>query len=322
MAETRQRADRARRAAPDLRPDFRLAVDVGNTQTVLGLFDGDRILKRWRLATRKDVTVDEIALSLRGLVIPMLGARKGGRGAARAAPPPAPIRCAIASVVPAQDGPWRGALSDVFGIAPRVLDHRDCGGLRLDYEIPSQIGADRLANVLGARALGIPEGIVVDFGTATTFDIFTRGAYHGGVICPGLQSGMRALAQNAARLAEAELRWPETSVGRTTDEALRIGVLRGAVGMVEHLLGEIVAERGMRRPVILATGGLSHRMKGHAPSIRRFEPDLTLVGINHLLASPAPGANKSGKKPARSRRHEAERLNQTTTAKTTRKPRP
>ncbi len=293
--------------------DFRLAVDVGNTQTVLGLFDGVRILRHWRMATRKDVTVDEITLWLRGLVEPAVARKNGAKT----------VRTAIASVVPSQDGPWRAALREVFGSMPRVLDHRDCGGLTLDYEIPSQIGADRLANVLGAHAIGIFEGIVVDFGTATTFDIFTRAAYHGGVICPGLQSGMRSLAQNAARLAEAELRWPETSVGRTTEEALRIGVLRGAVGMVEHLLHEIATERKLRKPVVIATGGLSHRIQGHAPSIRRFEPDLTLIGINYLLSTPAPGAKPKArlKNSTKSRRHEAGRLSQTTTATSTRKPR-
>ncbi len=267
--------------------DFRLAVDVGNTQTVLGLFDGNRILKRWRLATRKDVTVDEVALSLQGLVSP-------------AVPKKAAVRCALASVVPAQDGPWRAALAMVFGAPPRVLGHRDCRGLRLDYELPSQIGADRLANVLGAHALGVRSGIVVDFGTATTFDVFSADAYHGGVICPGIQTGMRALAQNTARLHEAELAWPASAVGRTTDEALRIGILRGAVGMVERLLGDILAERKMRSPVILATGGLAHWMKGRVPALARFEPDLTLIGINHLLSSPSAESRKAAKKPPKS----------------------
>ncbi len=270
----------------DSQRDFRLAVDVGNTQTVLGLFDGDRILKRWRLATRKDVTVDEVALSLQGLVLPAAGE--------------APVRCALASVVPAQDGPWRAALEAVFGNPPRVLDHRDCGGLRLDYELPSQIGADRLANVLGAHALGIGAGVVVDFGTATTFDVFSEGAYHGGVICPGIQTGMRALAQNTARLHEAELAWPASAVGRTTDEALRIGILRGATGMVERLLADILAQRKMRAPTILATGGLAHWMKGRVPALRRFEPDLTLVGINHLLSSSPPDGRKAAKSPPKS----------------------
>jgi type III pantothenate kinase len=267
--------------------DLRLAVDVGNTQTVIGLFDGDRFLKHWRLATRKDVTVDEIALWLRGLVVPVVSV--GARGAA--------VRSVLASVVPAQDAPWRAALHEITGHAPRSLNHKDCGGLKLDYDVPSQIGADRLANVLGARALGIREGVVVDFGTATTFDVFTEGTYHGGVICPGLHTGMRALAQNAARLSEADLRWPEAVVGRTTEEAMRAGVLRGGVGMVEHLLREILAERRMRKPVVMATGGLAHWMKGRTAAISRFEPDLTLIGINHLLSvsESAPGSAKAAK---------------------------
>ena len=284
MPDSRKRPPRAAPAAPDLR----LAVDVGNTQTVLGLFDGGRILKHWRVATRRDLTVDEITLTLSGLVNPALPAGHSGR-----------VRCALASVVPAQDGPWRAALGAVFGGAPRMLSHRDCGGLRLDYELPSQIGADRLANVLGARALGVREGVVVDFGTATTFDVFSGNTYHGGIICPGLQTGMRAQAQNAARLHEAELDWPEGAVGRTTDEALRIGILRGGVGMVEHLLQAILAERKMRAPEVIATGGLAPWMKGRARSIRRFEPDLTLIGINELFSRSAESAAPPSKKRAR-----------------------
>jgi type III pantothenate kinase len=273
------------------RGDYRLAVDVGNTQTVVGLFDGARLLKRWRLATRKDVTVDEVALSLQGLVVPALPRSSGTPR----------VRAAIASVVPAQDGPWRAALTEVFGgaahEAPRVLDHRDCGGLRLDYEVPSQIGADRLANVLGARALGIDSGVVVDFGTATTFDVFSGGAYHGGVICAGLQTGMRALAQNTARLGETELRWPEASVGRTTEEAMRVGALLGAVGAIEHLLGKILAESRLRKSPVIATGGLAHWMRGRTKALHRFEPDLTLIGINHLLSGVPPKARKAAKAP-------------------------
>jgi type III pantothenate kinase len=265
------------KSASAVRRDYRLAVDVGNTQTVMGLFDGSKILKRWRLATRKDITVDEIVLWLRGLVSPAVDEA---------------VRPVLASVVPAQDGPWIAALREVFARDPRILDYRDCGGLKLDYEIPSQIGADRLANVLGARALRIDEGIVVDFGTATTFDIFSGGVYHGGVICPGLQSGLRSLTQNAAKLSDTELRWPDRAVGRTTDEALRIGILAGSAGSVEHLIKGILRERPMRKPVILATGGLAHWLKGRAPSLKRFESDLTLIGINHLLTTAQAAARK------------------------------
>jgi type III pantothenate kinase len=295
------KAARTHSPTSDLLSDLRLAVDVGNTQTVLGLFNGARILKHWRLATRRDLTVDEITLSLQGLVLSALPVVQNAAATASLLHPF--VRCALASVVPAQDAPWRAALAAVFGgpnrLPPRVLNHRDCGGLRLDYELPSQIGADRLANVLGAQALGVREGVVVDFGTATTFDVFSGGAYHGGIICPGLQTGMRALAQNAARLHEAELSWPAASVGRTTDEALRIGILRGAVGMVEHLLRDILTERKMRKPVVIATGGLAPWLKTRTAQIHRFEPDLTLMGINALFdtQAPAPPTLKSTPQP-------------------------
>jgi len=252
--------------------DFRLAVDVGNTHTVLGLFRGREILRSWRVATRKDTTVDEIAFWLQGL------ADQDTQSVSKAA---------LASVVPTQDEPWLAALEEVFRIRPQILDWRNCLGLRLDYEIPRQIGADRLANVLGAQALGISEGVVIDFGTATTFDVFVKDAYLGGVICPGIQSGMRSLAQNTAKLAEAELKWPKMAVGRNSDDAMRIGVLKGTAGMVEYLLRNILKETGLDRKKswVLATGGLAFWMRDRVSAIQRFEPDLTLMGINHLLSS-------------------------------------
>ncbi len=262
--------------------DFRLAVDVGNTHTVLGLFRGVAIRRRWRVATRKDTTVDEIVFWLRGL------AAKETRSVAKTA---------LASVVPTQDEHWLAALEEVFSARPQVLDYRNCLGLKLEYEIPRQIGADRLANVLGAEALGIKEGVVVDFGTATTFDVFADRTYFGGVICPGIQSSMRTLSQSAAKLAEAELRWPDHAVGRNTDDAMRIGILGGTVGMVERLLRDIFRERPMRRPLVLATGGLAFWMEGRTKTIRRFEPDLTLMGINHFLSGLIPGRGEKRSKP-------------------------
>ena len=120
------------------RSNYRLAVDVGNTHTVVGLFQNTNIKRHWRLATRKDTTIDEIACWLRGLNTPEIAAT------------------ALASVVPMQDNAWLSALRQTFGVTPRILDYRDCLKLKLRYEIPSQIGADRLANVLGAEALGLP----------------------------------------------------------------------------------------------------------------------------------------------------------------------
>ncbi len=266
--------------------DFRLVVDIGNTHTVIGLFQGAKIQRNWRLATRKDTTVDEIAFWLQGLNLvgathPSTTLRDHG----------SPLQgSALASVVPTQDNAWLSAMENVFGIKPRILNYKDCLGLKLDYEIPSQIGADRLANVLGAEALGIKEGVIIDFGTATTFDVFANHTYYGGVICPGIQTGLRTLVQSTAKLAEPELRWPKQSVGRTTDEALRIGILHGSLGMIESLLKNILAESyfGKKKPVVIATGGLAVWMRDHTKAIQRFEPDLTLAGINHLLSGKTP----------------------------------
>jgi len=259
--------------------DLRLAVDVGNTNTVIGLFDGKRIVRRWRLPTRKDATVDEIALWLRGLLRPE--AEPAGIQAA-----------AMASVVPMLDQSWESALADVLGAAPEILDWSNCLGLRLEYEIPRQIGADRLANVLGAHALGHEQGVVIDLGTATTYDVFGPDCYFGGIICPGIQSSLRGLAQTASKLSEVELKWIDKAVGTTTDDALRIGMLQGTVGQVEYLLKGIFAEKRMRSPSVIATGGLAPLLGGRSRAIHVIEPDLTLIGINHLI----DGRSKRGKR--------------------------
>ncbi|MBW8887354.1 MAG: type III pantothenate kinase [Fibrobacteres bacterium] len=255
-------------AVPPL--DLRLAVDVGNTNTVIGLFDGKRIVRHWRLPTRKDATVDEIALWLRGLLRPE--AELAGIRAS-----------AMASVVPMLDESWAQALEDVLGAAPEILDWSNCLGLRLEYEIPRQIGADRLANVLGAHALGHKQGVVIDLGTATTYDVFGPDCYFGGIICPGIQSSLRGLAQTASKLSEVELKWIDKAVGTTTDDALRIGMLQGTVGQVEYLLKAIFADKKMRSPSVIATGGLAPLLGGRSRAIHVIEPDLTLIGINHLI---------------------------------------
>lgn len=263
-----------------MKSELRLAVDIGNTNTVIGLFEGARIARRWRLATRKDTTVDEIALWLRGLL--RSDAERDRIGAS-----------GIASVVPWLDEPWVKALEEVLGSPPRVLDWSNCLGLKLEYEIPRQIGADRLANVLGAHALGHREGVVIDLGTATTYDVFGADAYYGGIICPGIQSSLRGLAQSAAKLSEVELKWVDKAVGATTDDALRIGMLQGTVGQVEYLLKAIFAERKMRSPSVIATGGLATLLGGRSRAIHVIEPDLTLIGINHLIGARAKKGNKA-----------------------------
>jgi len=250
--------------------DLSLAIDIGNTNTVIGMFEKNTIRRRWRLATHKDTTVDEITWWLHGLMRSNLDrARVGG--------------VAMASVVPALDDSWVRALEGEFNIPPQVLDYSNCLGLNLDYEIPRQIGADRLANVLGAYALGHTQGVVIDFGTATTYDIFGDYEYFGGVICPGIHTSLRSLAQSAAKLSEVELKWTKSAIGKTTDDALRIGMLMGTLGQVEYLLKAIISEKKMKNPSIIATGGLAPLLGEKSKIIRTIEPDLTLIGIHYLL---------------------------------------
>ncbi len=260
-----------------------LAVDIGNTNTVIGLFKGASLLRRWRLSTRRDATVDEIGWSLRGLV-----EAHEGKGKIRAV--------ALASVVPPVEDSWVQALEEIFGLAPHILDYSNCLGLKLDYEIPRQIGADRLANVMGAQALGYREGVIIDLGTATTFDIFSNNTYWGGIICPGILSSMKALAQNASKLAEVELRWPSGIIGRNTDDAIRSGMLFGTLGQVEFLLEKVLAEKPMKSPVVIATGGLAGLLQVKSKVISLVEPDLTLIGLNFLLTQGKVGILKKGKK--------------------------
>ncbi len=258
-----------------------LVVDIGNTNTVIGFFRDGKIVSNWRLATRRDTTEDEVVWWLRGLLLPAKVKRSLGG-------------LAMASVVPSMDGVWSRALHKAFGLHPQMLDYSNCRGLKLEYSIPSQIGGDRLANVLGAWSLGIEAGVVLDFGTATTFDVFSEYTYWGGIICPGLQSSLQGLAKSASKISEVELRWPESVVGKTTESALRTGILQGTVGQVEYLLQKVFAEKPMKKPVVLATGGLATLIQGHAPSIQRVEPDLTLMGLNFLLS--AGRKQRKGKK--------------------------
>lgn len=263
--------------------DLSLAVDIGNTNTVIGMFENGSIRRRWRLATRKDTTVDEITWWLHGLM-------RSDEERARV------NAIAIASVVPVLDDSWVRALAGEFNTSPQVLDYSNCLGLELDYEIPRQIGADRLANVLGAYALGHKQGVVIDFGTATTYDIFGDYGYWGGIICPGIHTSLRSLAQSAAKLSEVELKWTQTAIGKTTDDALRIGMLMGTLGQVEYLLKAIISEKKMQKPSIIATGGLAPLLGERTKIIRTIEPDLTLIGIHYLLVGKAKSNSKSNSK--------------------------
>ena len=243
-----------------------LAVDVGNTNTVLGLYEGEALQRHWRLTTRRDATSDEIALFVRGLLgsdVP-----SGDR--------PDVI---VASVVPSLKFPLRQAFRQLFGAEPLFVEPGVKTGMPILYEVPQEVGADRIVNAVAAHArLGGP-CIVVDFGTATTFDVVTaKGEYSGGVIVPGISISAEALFEKAARLWRVEIRRPEKVIGKTTSASIQSGLYFGYLSLVDGVIARIEKELGAR-PRVIATGGLAELFGGGSERIEEIDPLLTLTGL-------------------------------------------
>jgi type III pantothenate kinase len=244
--------------------DALLAVDVGNSNTVLGLWRGDTLERHWRLTTRRDATSDEIALSVRGLL---------GDGAGDDA------RVIVASVVPSLRFSLRQALRQVVGREPLFIEPGVRTGMPILYEVPQEVGADRIVNAVAAlEAVGGP-CIVVDFGTATTFDVVTaKGEYAGGVIVPGIAISAEALFEKAARLWRVEIRRPDRVVGKTTAGSIQSGLYFGYLSLVDGMIDRIAAEIG-GSPRVVATGGLAELFGGGSAKIEQIDPLLTLKGL-------------------------------------------
>lgn len=241
-----------------------LAVDVGNTNTVLGLYDGGELLRHWRLTTRRDATSDEIALSVGGLL--------GSAGS----PVPEVI---VASVVPSLRFPIRQAFRQMFNAEPLFVEPGVRTGMPILYEVPQEVGADRIVNAVAAHArLGGP-CVVVDFGTATTFDVVTaRGEYAGGVIVPGIAISAEALFEKAARLWRVEIRRPERVIGKTTASSIQSGLYFGYLSLVDGVIDRIAKEL-QASPRVIATGGLAELFGGGSERIEVVDPLLTLTGL-------------------------------------------
>ncbi len=248
-----------------------LVIDVGNTHVVIGVFKNRTLRHCWRLNTKKTATADELVLLLNGLL---------GQPANKQ---PQMKAIALASVVPSVLVPWKTALKNYTQIKPYIVHAENCNTFNIDYRHPEQVGADRLCNVLACQALQIPEAIVIDFGTATTFDIYKDKTYLGGVICPGILTSLKALVRGASRLAEVTLSWNDNIIGKNTDDALRNGMLYGTLAQIEGLIDIISTESNMGQPAIIATGGLASLVSKKSTKIHRVEKDLTLIGLNHFI---------------------------------------
>jgi type III pantothenate kinase len=238
-----------------------LAVDVGNTDTMVGRFLGAELEESWRVTSGR-ATADEVRLSLEGML------KTRGAGAASV----------LSSVVPALTRPWLDALRAVTGREPLEVTARD-SPIPLDVAEPDAVGPDRIANALAGRALHGAPCIVVDLGTATTFDCVSKqGAFVGGAIAPGLNTAAEELIRRAARLSNVEMRRPERAVARTTAENLRVGVLWGYAGLVDSLVRRMRNELG-GRPKVIATGGLARLVAPECETVDLVDDGLTLKGL-------------------------------------------
>jgi len=244
-----------------------LAVDVGNTQTHFGTWEGAELVEHWRFATRRESTTDELGarlstlLALRGLSFDALDAS------------------IVSSTVPQLGDEWAAVGSRYLGHEMLVVGPGVRTGMALRYENPREIGADRLVNAVAAYERARGACVVVDFGTAITYDaISEEGDYLGGIISPGVEISMDALTERAAKLPKVELGPPRSLIGKTTLDAIRSGIVYGYAGQVDGIVGRLRAELGARTSTI-ATGGLASVIVPFTTSIDEVDDLLTLSGL-------------------------------------------
>lgn len=247
-----------------------LALDIGNTNIVVGVFEGETLREHWRLRTDRERTADEHGL----LMIHLLQ---------YASLPAERIRGVIISnVVPPMTDALLNMARRFFHVEPIFVSHELDLGVPIRYHDPREVGADRLVNAVAAiHKYGAPI-IIVDFGTATTLDVISpQGEYLGGCIMTGIRVSAEALFRAAARLPRIDLTTPDHIIGRTTVEAMQSGIMYGYAGAIDALVRRIHQELGCAATVV-ATGGLAERIAAETPSIQHVDPWLTLEGL-HLI---------------------------------------
>ena len=244
-----------------------LAIEQGNTNTLFAVHDGSGWVAQWRTATQSNRTADEYAawlfqlLALTGLKFEMLDA------------------CIISSVVPQSVFNLRNLARRYLKVEPLVIGENVELGIPVRLEKPSEAGADRLVNAIGAHAVFTGDLIVIDSGTATTFDIVAAdGGFEGGVIAPGINLSMEALHAAAAKLPRVAIRRPMKTIGRDTVGAMQAGVFWGYIALIEGLIARIKAEWG-RPMTVVATGGVASLFLGATDAIDQFDSDLTIRGL-------------------------------------------
>jgi type III pantothenate kinase len=302
-----------------------LVCDIGNSNIVVGLYDGERLAAHWRLTSRLNATVDEYRVMLGSLIAQVSPVGAAGRRPASptgrayeegeyrpaAGSTEAFEGCILSSVVPPLTGKLSEVLRSICGSAPLEVGPGIKTGLDIHYEDPREVGADRIVNAVGALARHAPPLIVVDFGTATTYELLLApNIYVGGVITPGLYIALDALVSRTAKLPRVELRAAGQVLGRNTAESIRSGLVNGTAAQCDGLVERICAEHGLqlsgggslpptptseagRRAAaptevegqavtVIATGGYAELIRAASRRIQHVEPDLTLFGLREI----------------------------------------
>jgi type III pantothenate kinase len=248
-----------------------LAIDIGNTNTVIGVFDGDRLEHSWRIKSDARETADELALTFRGLLD---GHKITG--------------VAACSTVPAIMRELRTMLARYYADLPTVLVEPGVRtGVSVLTDNPKEVGTDRICNTAAAHHLVDGACIVVDFGTSTNFDVVSaRGEFLGGALAPGIEISLDALAARAAQLRKVDLVAPRSPIGKNTVESLQSGIMYGFAGQVDGLVKRLRAAVQPRDPEgveVIATGGLATLVIDHSETVTRYEPELTLIGLRLIF---------------------------------------
>jgi type III pantothenate kinase len=246
-----------------------LAVDIGNTQVAMGVFDGEKMLGTWRIATVPQRTADEcwtqVMAFCQATLLPLEKLQE----------------LAISSVVPEVTAAFRRMAKDRMpGVKPFILEPAEHCRIKIIYDNPRAVGADRICNAIAGFARFGGPLIIVDFGTATTFDVVDeKGDYMGGIIAPGLETSSTELHRRAAKLIKVDLKFPQNIIGKSTENSMQAGIMFGALEMVDGLVKRIWRELGGTCKVI-ATGGLAPLIAPKSDTISETIPFLVLEGLN------------------------------------------
>ncbi len=245
-------------------------IDIGNTHTVFGVYEGETLRKDWRIGTDKKKTPDEYGVLIQNIC------------AAGGFPLERVTAAAISCVVPPLLQTFEEFCKNVIGASPLVIEPGVKTGMPILMDNPREVGADRIVNAVAAYHQVRGACIVVDFGTATTFDCISgRGQYMGGVIAPGIGISMEALFQSASKLPRVEIVRPRSVIGRNTVHGMQSGILFGYVSMVDGMVGRIRREMG-EDAYVIATGGIAERLAPESRTIQRVDRFLTLQGLQIL----------------------------------------